>query len=175
MKTFNVDAGPDNPDIPALEAMRNDNEWVLETRGGETIHITGRLLGYGSSRRQEHTHGVTYESGHRTHNRSARNGQANRCPACRWFEVRILRVTRLTDATPNPYLVHTLGPSVVPGERTFVRADFAVTGFEVIELCTVRQGERGEPYVPAAAARALSQAAGLDRDIQEAYVNRAVA
>lgn len=165
MREFYVEASPDNPDIPALEAMRNENMWVLENREGEAnTRVVGRLLGFGSSQRADHTHG-----------RGGGEPSRRRCPACRWFEIRILRVSEQSQATPGPYLVHTLGPSTVPGERTFVRSEFAVTAYEVIELCTVRQGERGEPYMPAAAARALSQAAGVDDAIQDAYVNRAVA
>lgn len=168
MQTFHIEASPHNVEIPALEAMRNDNHWVLDRRIGENpIRVTGRLLGFGSSRRTDHNHPIARDIVPRT---------STRCPACRWFEVRILRISDSDEFLADvPYIVHTLGPSLIPGERTFVRANFAVTGFEVIELCTVRQGDRGEPYMPAGAARALSQAAGVDRDIQDAYVNRAVA
>lgn len=172
MKRLHVHASAFNLDVPAVDALHQDCEWSLEVRDGEMLTVTARLLGFASSRRLEHTHGRTYDTG-RDHDRPARDAQASRCPACRWFEIRIFRVDDTRH--PGPYLVHSLGPSVVTGERTFVRAEFAQTGYEVIELCTVRRGDRGEPYLPAAAARALSQAAGVDRGIQDAYVNRAVA
>lgn len=174
MERFIVRAGPDNQDLPALQAMKHENHWVLETRAGNA-EIVGRLLGYGSSRRSEHTHknalGVL-----------GRGHEPTRCPACRWYEVRVFCATQILDVPPleaepvlGDYVIHTLGPSLIDGEVTYSRVEFAQTGFEVIELCTVRRGDRGEPYLPAPAARALSQAAGVDRVIQDAYVNRAVA
>jgi hypothetical protein len=182
MKRLHVHASAFNLDVPAVDALNTENEWDLEVRDGQRMLVVGRLLGFASSRRTDHTHGRTYDTG-REYDRPARDAQASRCPACRWFEIRIFHVSGVDaeptgehqSGFPGPYLVHSLGPSVVLGERTFVRAEFARTGYEVIELCTVRRGDRGEPYLPAAAARALSQAAGVDRGIQDAYVNRAVA
>lgn len=123
------------------------------------------------------------------------------CSRCRWFEARILAVdAELTDActcdappdrtidgephvagcgTEPPrarYLVLTYGRSRVPGETDKRRAAWTDSAFEVVELLVQRDRSRGrQPFLPAASARVLAQAAEHDEDIREAFVNRAVA
>jgi len=151
-----VKAGPDNVDIPARDAFQQVNTWLLEHRDG-VDEFRGRMLGFGSSFRREHNHDAP---SHRI---------TQRCAACRWFELRIFK----TES--SMYIVHSIGPSIIPNEITFSRISYTTSPYEVVELCTVRRGQSGEPYLPAAAARALSQAAAQDNGIKDAYVNRAVA
>jgi len=171
MNSIEVFASPTNTDVAAVQAYSEDNHWVLHFRD-ERLEVIGRLIGFASSRRPVHVHA------------SQRGSSAERCQACRWQEVRIIFVTGVIRGFAGNdmeitngarFVVHTLGPSTVPGERTFSRCEIVQTGYEVVELLTVRRGDKGEPYLPAAAARALAQAAGVDRSIQDAYVNRAVA
>lgn len=173
MNTYRVKASPHNEDVPALSAMKSENHWLLEHKAG-TLSFTGRLLGYASSHRQLHSHALRDVAASLTGRLPHR-----RCPACRWQEVRIFRVDEPTSPDPRhglaPYVVHTLGPSVVQGETTFGRVEEALTGHEVIELLTVRMTTREGPFLPAAAARALSQASGLDEGIRDAFENRRVA
>ena len=77
------------------------------------------------------------------------------------------------------YVIHTVGVSEVPGEIDFVRIHQTSSAFEVVELLTVRRPNlttgQTDAYMPPQHAMALAQAAILDEDLQEAYVNRAVA
>lgn len=144
-------------------------------RDGEELAFEGALVGFASSQRDDHTH---RDAGY------AAPGQ--RCSACRWFEVRIFAVS--AELVPDPgdpeefendaeprgrYLVLTYGRSEVPGETDKRRAVWTDSPFEVVEALTQR--DRGAPFLPTASARALAQAAAYDADLQDAYVNRAVA
>jgi hypothetical protein len=74
------------------------------------------------------------------------------------------------------YLVLTYGRSRVPGETDKRRAAWTNSGFEVVEFLVQRdRGRSRAPFLPAASARVLAQAAEWDDDIREAFVNRAVA
>jgi hypothetical protein len=151
-------ATPFNIDLTTQLVLNQPHDWSLETREGDTSVLENtRLLGFGSSHKTMHNHdSVTLPTRER------------RCNACRWQEIWIF------IKPSNEYVVYTLGPSIIPGERTYVRITGMFTGFEVIETVTVRQGDRGKPYLPAPAARALAMAAEYDDLIREAYVNRAV-
>lgn len=153
------------------------HEWILEDRAGPRV-FQGSLLGAGSSQRDIHSHGTTPVDGH--------PGQAlfdsyqgrTRCTACRWSEIYIFRVHTSLEHGPFSafkYCVYTIGASIIAGENTRANVRWATSGFEVIELATVRRGDRGAPFLPAAHGRALAMAADVDEDIAEAYVNRAVA
>jgi len=135
----------------------------LEGRNGSRHEFTGALLGSGSSRSEHH-------SDHR--GESAQRG--TKCSACRWFEVAIYR------REPNrhnrgvaDYVVHTVGNTTVHGERRLSRIKYTRSAFDVLELLTVRPVDR-DPFIAAQSARALAQAAQLDEDIRDAYINRAV-
>jgi hypothetical protein len=183
---------------PRLVAPRgapplSDHE--LPGRDDEVIRVRARLLGFTTSERDDHSHPTGYESDDITPTNPAPPG--SRCSACRWFEARIMRVSAelvpgcTCDAPNHPdafrehvpgcgeepararYLVLTYGRTRVPGETDKRRAAWTDSAFEVIELLTQRSG--GEAFLPAAAARVLAQAAQWDDDLQDAYVNRAVA
>ena len=158
--------GPDNGEQLERNVASKDDVWQLETRDG-FVQITGRLLGAATGQRPQHSHNA---AGLITEPRGVA-----RCAACRWSEIYIFKV-RAGDGPPtSQYCVYTLGPSVVPGEKTFANVRWATSGHEVVELCTVRKGDRATPFLPAAHSRALAMAADLDGRIENAYVNRAVA
>ena len=141
--------------LPAAEVRT----FELPVPGGSET-ITAQLLGYATSHRMRH-------------NKHANEQFAipgEKCPACRWFEARIFRLA--TDHDGAIFAVHTQGPSLVPGEIMKCRLAYGQSGYEVVELLTVRKADA--IFLPAASSRALAQAAGLDRDIETAYVNRAV-
>ena len=164
---YRIRMGPDNAHVvDESPDGRESAVWQLETRDG-FLQITGRLLGSATSQRVDHSHNV---AGLITEPRGVA-----RCAACRWSEIYIFRV-EAGDGPPNSqYLVYTLGPSIVAGEKTFANARFASSGHEVMELCTVRKGDRATPFLPASHARALAMASDVDGRIENAYVNRAVA
>jgi len=159
-------AGPDNQRLfREIITPFNVDDWVIEDRNGDR-RFRGRLIGMGSSQREDHSHPIDTGATRQIIN-------AQRCTACRWSEIYIFETSGMRD--PERYIVYTLGPSVIPGENTRSNVRFASSGFEVVELATVRRGERGSPFLPAAHARALAMAAEVDDAITEAYVNRAVA
>lgn len=150
----------------------------LTGRDGEPFTFTGRLLGAGSSRRDDHMHDLL---------RDRYAPRRIRCSACRWFEVAIYvrAVDTAIDLETDPptlsrvpaedgdYVVHTVGATVVPGEQRLSRISVTESPFEVIELLTVRRHGQ-DPFLTAQSSRALAQAAELDDGIREAYINRAV-
>lgn len=131
------------------------NEYALVLSPEQLITFTGVEIGTASSKYDTHNHDADRPV----------NGQ--RCSACRWQEVRLFK--RAT----GDYAVYTVGRSVVPGEKDFIKYRTTTSAFEVIELLTVRNGSN--TFLPVPAARALAQAAQHDDDIRDAYVNRAVA
>ena len=80
---------------------------------------------------------------------------------------------RSTSRACASFVVVTIGGTTVPNEVTYHRAMPTSSGFEVIELLTIRKSGT-EPYMSMCASRALSQAAGRDDLIREAWINRAV-
>jgi hypothetical protein len=158
--------GPSNAVLDEYERPFHVDDWVIEDRGGDREFV-GQLIGIGTSRREAHNHNLRNEA----------TTDRGRCTACRWSEIYVFSVSdRDRNVPPGArYCVYTLGPSIVPGENTRANVRWATSGFEVVELCTVRRGERGAPFLPAAHARALAMAANVDDDVADAYVNRAVA
>lgn len=172
---------------------------VLVVRDEVELEINGRLIGYASSRRDDHTHSlvsdtITSADGESTQViRYVHPGE--RCSACRWFEVRIFLVeceyaddctcdaadddvngAHRDDCGEIPargkYLVLTYGLTIVPGETHKRRAAWTSSPYEIIEILTQRNG--GKAFLPATSAQVIAQAAACDHGIETAYVNRAV-
>lgn len=142
-------------------------------RDKQKYEFLGVLLGSSTSQTYDHT-------GHA--DRFARRGE--KCSACRWFEVAIYRRYWIdaedraagidyTHDGPHDYVVHTVGGSSVAGEKRFSRVQGTTSPYDVIELLTVRPVDR-DPFIASQSARALAQAADVDRGIRDAYINRAV-
>jgi hypothetical protein len=123
----------------------------LPTRDGP-LRVLARLLGYNSSRQDDHTHTGPH----------AERGE--RCSACRWFEVRIFEVVE--SEHDAHYLLHTLGGTTVPGEITKCRASWTNSALELVELLTDRFGN-----VPYTSRRALAQAGDVDQSLRAAYLD----
>jgi len=173
---YRIRMGPENYEFLGGDAPagRETSVWQLETRDG-FIQITGILLGFATSQRTEHSHVISSVGFENAEPGVAAQGRNTRCTACRWSEIYIFRVEAGDGPVGGNYLVYTLGPSIVRGEKTFANARFASSGHEVMELCTVRKGDRATPFLPASHARALAMASDVDGRIENAYVNRAVA
>lgn len=172
---YRIRMGPDNASVlENLPPGRESTAWQLETRDGFT-QITGRLLGFATSQRHDHSHSISSVGFEDAEPGAAARGRNARCAACRWSEIYIFHVSGGDGPPTGQYLVYSLGPSIVRGEKTFANARWAASGHEVMELCTVRKGDRAVPFLPAAHARALAMASDVDGRIENAYVNRAVA
>lgn len=131
----------------------------LSGRDDETIVVDGYLAGSATSARDQHSHDLR---------RDRYSPRGVRCSACRWFTVDLYLVRG------GGYVVHTVGGTIVPGERRLSRVTETRSAFAVVEALTVRQPNQ-EPYLTPQALRALAEAAELDEGLLEAYVNRAVA
>jgi hypothetical protein len=151
--------------------------WYLPLGRGRTDQrhqVDATFIGMGSSVQHQHRHhdpGASF----------ARTDQ--RCGACRWFETRIFRVVTPPSDEPDhrartEYVLHHVGASIVPGEVDLHRHELVYSAHEVIEAFTVRRvtdGHPSEPFMTRPAARALAMAAGYDRQLELAYVDRATA
>jgi hypothetical protein len=167
-------------------------------RDQDELRVRGRLLAFGTSEREAHSHPVDVSLPTDDPGRYA--SRSERCSACRWFEVTIVAVeAELTgectceatagatgrvqpdhdatqhtadcgwDSPTGAYLVVTAGRSRVPHESTRRRAEFTDSPFEVIEMLVQRQ-EHNRRFIPQISARALACAAQYDDRIREAYV-----
>lgn len=176
--------------LPDAEEAGTVRRWYLPlTPDGQRTddleyHVTyARFLGVGTSFTATHTrHDGPYVS------------RGVRCNACRWFEARIFRELVLPDdvgdlselaarglserdVRAGPYVLHFVGMSIVRGEVPFCRVEVTTSPYTVIEAMTTRRttAERGpEAFIAKPAAHALSEAAGNDRELAQAYVDRAV-
>lgn len=171
--------------LPSGEDAGTVREWYLPVNDANPraveleYYITyARFLGLGTSHTAEHSdHGAEFIA------------RGERCNACRWFEVRVLRelvlpsgVTDVADVDDptqvrlGSYVVHNTGGTIVPGEVPLYRYETTPSPHMVIELMTTRRTtDRGpEVFLAKPSARALAEAVGYDRDLEAAYVNRAV-
>lgn len=178
------------------EYHRDEDDVAASLRWATRRHETlGELLGGRQLSRVDHDRAVlaleTFEQLLRRddvppHRKPWYQIDHGRCSRCRWFEARVVRVdAELVTDSKDPalehaeppsgrYLVLTYGRTRVPGEADKRRATWTDSGFEVVELL-VQRDRSEKPFLPAASARVLAQAAEHDDGIREAYVNRAVA
>lgn len=162
-------------------------------RDGTEITVRGRMLAYGSSQRDEHSHPVDVNPDPTGDGITVSfAAKSERCSACRWFEVQIFQVdAEITSAcncdqapihgvpvhTPDcgleppsgRYLVVTAGRTEVPNEVDLRRAAFTNSAYEVVELL-VQHRDRGGPFIPQTSARALAHAAAYDANLRDAYL-----
>lgn len=150
-------------------------------------HVTyGRFLGLGTSFAESHASSVPHPGGFVS--------RGVRCNACRWFETRIFRELVLPDGVEDldalvdsafterdvrlgEYVMHFAGLSIVDGEVPLCRVETTRSPFTVVESMTTRRVTASggpEAFIAKPAATALAEAAANDRQLAEAYVDRAV-
>jgi hypothetical protein len=149
--------------LPDESDVGNAAEWILLS-GSEELRVNALFLGVGTSYTSWHKHPPD------------RHAELNeRCRACRWFEPRIFREV----SGQRRYLVHRAGRSIIPGEVSYTSHEWVHGAYEVIEVLTTRRRDADTgnrlPYLTHPAARVLAQAASHDKDLNQAYVDRAVA
>lgn len=108
--------------------------------------VKGRQLSESTSRRDEHVWLV--------HGPEEHAAAGERCPACRWFEVRIYA---LEDDT---WAVETVGETTIPGEVTKRQVWFCDTPRRVVACLVQHRG--GDYFIPSTSRRALDDAAEQD-------------
>lgn len=136
-------------------------KYTITTEQQGTTTFNGTVLGSATSEDLQHNHKGPYVSS------TPANGKRPSCSACRWFEV-----TLYDDEDADEYVVHTVGRSILPDEIDYARVSRTTSAYEVVEILTVRQ--KGSVFIAAPSLRALAQAAAIDDDMRDAYVNRAV-
>lgn len=175
MLSDTMNTGPHKPSsTPAYYELRG--------RGDKIIEIYGALIGFASSKRNDHTHlpidPVT--------NSPTYADTSQRCSACRWFEIRIFLVHNQygeectcgsqTDLhqvacgeipVDGKYLILTYGITIVPNEETKRRASWTDSPYEIVELLT-QSGSNG-PFMPATSKRAFAQGAAFDSGMRDVY------
>jgi hypothetical protein len=149
--------------LPGLGSVGKAGTWTITDQHGQSITITGELLGMGSSFRPRH----------QNHPDTEFAPKGVHCSTCRWTELRIFAVdSEEGNPEPLPYLVVKRGASTIPEERDFIEWEGLVTGDEVLEKLTTRRGM--DAFLTAPASRAASQAASFDPGMRDAWQNRAV-
>lgn len=149
------------------EAMPEIREWEL-TQRGVPYHLTAERIGNASSRRTSHNHPTD-----KPYEPNSKDPDANKkpCPACYWTEVKIFRTHG--DGHRAKYVVYTAGGSSVAGAQTFSRLTWTDAHHAVIEILIERRNGQ-TPTMSATVARALSEAASRDTDMDYAWINRAL-
>jgi hypothetical protein len=139
-----------------------EGTWTITDQYGESVTVTGELLGLGSTYRPRHqNHGPNEFAPPRTH-----------CSTCRWTELLIFGTDPEDGKALGNYLVVKRGASIVPGEKDFIEWEWLVTGHEVMEKLTTRRGS--DVFLTPTASRAASQAAEYDQGMRDAWLNRVV-
>lgn len=111
--------------------------------------IEGRCIAEATTHRAQHVYLMHPEG------QFASRGE--RCPACRWFEVRIYA---LADDT---WVVETVGQTVVPGEIVKRQVFFCDTPRRVVSCLVQSRAETPDDFfIPATSRRALDDAAEED-------------
>lgn len=154
-------APPQAPTIPIRQddPSQPPQQYVLGDPDKPVV-VNGWMLGSTTSARLSH--------GEHMNRGDSFAAQGERCFACRWFEIAILR-----DSASGMFVVATVGGTIIPNEKTYYKVEYTESAYEVIELLTLRKPGR-EPNLPMVSARALAQAASRDPEIEHAYANRSV-
>lgn len=123
--------------------------------------FTAAVLGFGSS--------YSESGSHTGHMPGTAPIPGERCPACRWADVAILKTT---DPASPMYLLALMGKSVVPGEEHRIRSVWTPDPEEVLKNLEV-PGRDGAPRkIPVPNARAFRYAAYPDAPIREVLYQR---
>lgn len=116
--------------------------------------LTGVVLGFGTSFDPDRDH---------SHDPRVPVAEGDRCNACRWAEVAILRA--VSDDNVPMYVVVTMGKSKNPGEDQRVSATWTADPMGVLRALPV-QGRNGAPSkIPLPNAVAFRNAATVDKGI----------
>lgn len=157
-------------DFSQLEVFDTDRNvpqanrpYILQLKVDKVAYeFAGMLIGWSTSE----------SATHRDHPDTDYAPKGVKCSACRWLEVELyIRFGEITpDGTdPDVYVVVTRGPSMIETETDYEKITFTESGYEVIELLTVRKGQNS--FIPPQHMRALAQAANFDARIEDIYTN----
>lgn len=126
--------------------------WRVTDRNGTTAEFEADFLGFGSSFRPSHNHIFPPHAPQGVH-----------CSTCRWSETWIFQEGR--NNPEGRFIVIGYGPSVVPGEVTFVTFGYADNVQELLEVLTLQPN--GKHAVKPPVARALEMAGDYSDQIHD--------
>lgn len=161
-----LDTLPDRDDVGIIDV------WEISSKGS-VVEFNGKFIAFASSGWDSHNPNV-----HGPGEFAPRPGPKRRfvqrddapptpkCPACRWFEVRIFR--EYEGKKPGRYIVHKTGMTIVPGEIPFTGHEWFPAATDVLEALTIRPS-RGEPFITRQSAQAMAMAAGQDADMDKVW------
>lgn len=130
---------------------------VIADDGDQTV--TGTLLAQVSSRQYRH----------RQHPGMNHAPTKQRCSACRWTRVTLLR----DDDSPQQYVIITEGFSLVPGERVLGKVERTSSPLWVIEYLHRTNKDR-QKYLPLVARNALMMAVQYDEKLARECEHRGI-
>lgn len=128
--------------------------WELPLLHDKTLEVEAVFLGVATARQDKHTHGGEFTP------------KGRRCPACRWYEPRIFKVTE-----SGKYLLYTLGCSDLPGEVDVPRYRYAADAHEAIFNMATHDAEKNTRFLTTPARMMFLIAAEHDKSIADALVD----
>lgn len=139
---------------PTPDEVGEEDTWHLPLLRAGTLDLDAVFLGVASARQDRHNHPGEFAPADR------------RCPACRWYEPRIFRIS-----DSGKYLVYTLGCSDMPGEVDVPRYRYAADAYEVIFNMSTIDEVTGNRFLTIPAKQMFLMAAEHDPDIAEALIS----
>lgn len=157
------------PALPGLDDLGSDGTWKLPRENGGIMSVDGTFLGLSSSRRSEHERFDRATS--RTvpaHPGRTYAAERQQCSACRWIEFRIF-----DDRRTELYVVHRIGASVVPGDRTLIDIRTFTGPAGLVQSFVSPWARNGSRHLfTRVASDALWAAADYDADIERMILKR---
>jgi hypothetical protein len=139
---------------PQPDEVGESDTWSLPLMQGKTLEIDAAFLGVASARQDKHNHAGTFAP------------KGRRCPACRWYEPRIFKVTET-----GKYLLYTLGCSNLPGEVDVPRYRYAADAHEAIFNMATNDAEHGTRFLTTPAKMMFLMAAQHDATLAAALLD----
>ncbi len=144
---------------PVIEIASNGldvYQWSLRGRNDAQgnhhyVIFHGVLLGYSSGQHSDHNPYAEHDDN------GILSEYQERCSGCRWPETAVFEAI---DPPQNDkkFMLYTLGRTLVPGEITRMRAVWAGSPSDVVDLAVIRHAGR-DPYMTSPSRQALKQAA----------------
>lgn len=139
---------------PQENEIGDTDVWDLPLLHGKELTINAMFIGVASARQDKHNHAGRFAPAGR------------RCPACRWYEPRIFKITET-----GKYLLYTLGCSDLPDEVDVPRYRYATDAHQAIFDMATHDPEKNTRFLTTPAKMMFLMAADHDAAIAEALID----
>lgn len=139
---------------PQEDEIGDQDTWRLPLQDGKILEIDAVFLGVASARQDKHNHSGEHAP------------EGRRCPACRWYEPRIFKVS-----DSGKYLLYTLGCSDLPGEIDVPRYRYAADAFEAVFNMATHDPEKNTRFLTTPARMMFLKASEHDPALGEALLS----